>query len=258
VEADVIPGTTKLYRAREFAELAGVTVRTLHHYDRLGLLKPSYRSDAGYRLYSQSDLARLEQIVVLKFLGLPLKSIGNLLKSDLGSLPEVLELQQRVLAEKRLELNRTIEAISEAQATLHHADEPDWTLITQIIRRVGMQDDTAWTSKYFSDEARAKVEERKGLWSPALQERVTREWNELFRDVEAALGEDPAGPLAQGLLARWHKLVGEFTGGNAEIQKGLNKMYSDSANWQPQQEQYRIKPEIQAYIEKAMKVSSSG
>ena len=47
------PSSSRLYQAREFAELAGVTVRTLHHYDRLGLLKPSYRSDAGYRLHSQ-------------------------------------------------------------------------------------------------------------------------------------------------------------------------------------------------------------
>src|SRR6059036_742529 len=87
-------GAKRTYRAQEFAELAGVTVRTLHHYDRLGLLKPSYRSDAGYRLYSQSDLARLEQIVVLKFLGLRLKSIGRLLKSEPGSLREILQSQQ--------------------------------------------------------------------------------------------------------------------------------------------------------------------
>ena len=64
-----------LYQAHEFAELAGVTIRTLHHYDRLGLLKPSRRTEAGYRLYSESDLVRLEQIIVLKFLGLPLKRI---------------------------------------------------------------------------------------------------------------------------------------------------------------------------------------
>jgi DNA-binding transcriptional MerR regulator len=62
-----------VYRIREFAALAGVTVRALHHYDRLGLLKPSGRSDRGYRLYRDCDLARLEHIVVLKFLGLPLK-----------------------------------------------------------------------------------------------------------------------------------------------------------------------------------------
>src|SRR5664279_2997117 len=119
MEADVNSETTKLYRAQEFGELAGVTVRTLHHYDRLGLLKPSYRSEAGYRLYSQRDLARLEQIVVLKFLGLPLKSIGQLLKSEAGSLPEVLQAQQIVLTEKRLELDRTIEAVSAARSALH-------------------------------------------------------------------------------------------------------------------------------------------
>jgi DNA-binding transcriptional MerR regulator len=251
----VKPGTTKLYRAREFAELAGVTVRTLHHYDRLGLLKPSCRSDAGYRLYSQRDLAQLEQIVVLKFLGLPLKSIAKLLKSEPGSLPDMLERQHNVLAHKRLELDRTIEAISAARATLDGDNEPDWTLITQIIRRVGMQNDTDWTAKYFNEEAKAQVEERKSLWSPELQERVTHEWNELFRDIDAALNEDPAGPVAQGLVKRWRKLVGEFTGGNAEIQKGLNAMYSDASNWPAEQRQHQIKPEIQAFILKAMNTS---
>ena len=247
--------TTKLYRAQEFAELAGVTVRTLHHYDRLGLLKPSYRSEAGYRLYSQRDLARLEQIVVLKFLGLPLKSIGPLLKAELSSLPEVLQAQQDVLSEKRLELDRTIEAVSAARSALRVALEPDWTLITQIIRRIGMQNETDWTSRYFSEEAKAKVEERKSLWSPELQERVTREWNELFRDVEAALGEDPSGPVAQALASRWRGLLSEFTGGNAEIHKGLNKMYADGANWPAEQKQHQIKPEIQAFIQKAMQAS---
>jgi MerR family transcriptional regulator, thiopeptide resistance regulator len=255
VEADVKPGAPKLYRAQEFAKLAGVTVRTLHHYDRLGLLKPSYRSEAGYRLYSQRDLAQLEQIVVLKFLGLPLKSIGKLLKSEPASLPEVLERQHRVLTDKHHELDRTLEAIEAARRALLADHEPDWTLITQIIRRIGMQNNSQWTSKYFSEGAQDAIEQRKGLWSPELQERVTREWSELFRDVEAALGGDPAGPVAQGLAARWQKLVGEFTGGNPEIQKGLNQMYSDGANWPAQQQQHQIKPEIMTFIMSAMQAS---
>ena len=252
-------GATKLYRIQEFAELAGVTVRALHHYDRLGLLKPSHRSDAGYRLYSQRDLAQLEQIVVLKFLGLPLKSIGRLLKSAPSNLPEVLERQRIVLADKRHELDRTIEAIGAARATLDADHEPDWTLITQIIRRVGMQNDTDWTSKYYSDDAKSKIEERKGLWSPEMQERVTREWNELFRDVEAALGGDPASPAAQALAARWRKLVGQFTGGNPEIQKGLNAMYADTPNWPPEKrQQQQVKPEIQEFIMRAMQAAPKG
>jgi DNA-binding transcriptional MerR regulator len=68
-----------MYRVSDFAEKAGVTVRTLHHYDRLGLLKPSGRTEAGYRLYGERDFARLQQIVTLKFIGLPLRQIKDLL-----------------------------------------------------------------------------------------------------------------------------------------------------------------------------------
>ena len=77
----------ELYHAREFAELAGVTVRALHHYDGLGLLRPR-RTQAGYRLYSLRDLQRLEQIVALKFLGIPLKQIGTLFNREATALPE--------------------------------------------------------------------------------------------------------------------------------------------------------------------------
>jgi len=73
---------TKHFKAIEFAKLAGVTVRTLHHYDRIGLLKPSGYTDAGYRLYRQEDLIRLQQIVTLKFIGFSLPQIKNLLNSN--------------------------------------------------------------------------------------------------------------------------------------------------------------------------------
>src|SRR3954468_23509724 len=66
-----------VYRPREFAQLAGVTVRALHHYDRLGLLNRQ-RTAAGYRIYSSRDLEALEQIVVLKFIGIPLEDIAIL------------------------------------------------------------------------------------------------------------------------------------------------------------------------------------
>ena len=77
----------KLYRVREFAELAGVTVRALHHYDRLGLLKPG-RTAAGYRCYSLRDFERLEQIVALKFLGIPLKQIRTLFNREAPPCPK--------------------------------------------------------------------------------------------------------------------------------------------------------------------------
>ena len=117
-----------------------------------------------------------------------------------------------------------------------------------------MQNDVDWTKKYYSEEAQAKVEARKSLWSPELQERVSKQWAELFVDIEASLGEDPAGQKAQALVARWKKLVEGFTGGDAEIQKGLNAMYADQANWpKGPKGNWQIRPEIQDFIMKAMK-----
>jgi DNA-binding transcriptional MerR regulator len=88
------------YQVREFAELASVTVRAFHHYDRLDLLKPR-RSRAGSRLYEDRDLGRLEQIVALKFLVLNLKQIKTLLNRNAPDLADALRRQSCVLEEKR-------------------------------------------------------------------------------------------------------------------------------------------------------------
>lgn len=258
MEAILKTNTRGWYQAHEFAELAGVTVRTLHHYDRIGLLKPGARTASGYRQYTDRDFARLEQIVVLKFLGLPLKEIRDLLRDE-SALFDALRRQRTVLAEKRRRLDRAIVAIEKAARSLRSRRGPDWNLFTNIIKEIEMQTNSDWTKKYYSEEAQAKVEARKPLWSPELQERVSREWAQLFKDVEAALGEDPAGDKAQALAARWKKLVGEFTGGDPEIQKGLNKMWADRANWpQGPQQNFQMKPEVQAFIMKAMNCKGSG
>jgi MerR family transcriptional regulator, thiopeptide resistance regulator len=242
-----------VYHVREFAQLAGVTVRALHHYDRLGLLKPS-RTQAGYRLYSVRDLERLEQIVALKFLGIPLKQIGSLFHRGAPELSAALRMQRRVLEEKRRLLDNAIHAIQEAEKATPPGQRPDSALLTKIIEVIEMQDDMDWSKKYYSEEAQAKIEERKQLWSPELQERVYREWQELFRDVEAALGEDPASAKAQALAARWKKLVEGFTGGDPQITAGLSKMYQDRSNW-PGIMQQRMQPfnnkNVWEFIQKA-------
>jgi MerR family transcriptional regulator, thiopeptide resistance regulator len=99
-----------MLQAQQFAELAGVTVRTLHHYDRLGLLR-ARRTEAGYRVYRESDLERLEQIVALKFVGLPLKRIKTLLDRDNLELADALPRQRLVLEAKRKLIDRAIRAI---------------------------------------------------------------------------------------------------------------------------------------------------
>src|SRR4051812_24378132 len=107
-----------MYRIKEFARKAGVTVRALHHYDQLGLLKPTARSESGYRVYSQADLVRLEQVVVLKFLGFPLADIRELITGQGNGLLTALRFQRRALEEKRRRLGLAVQAIEEAERAL--------------------------------------------------------------------------------------------------------------------------------------------
>src|SRR6476659_6518312 len=98
------------YTIHEFAALGGVTVKALHHYDRLGLLRPR-RSNAGYRLYVPRDLERLEQIVALKSIALTLEQIKVVLDGDVDALADALRAQRQTLEKKRADLTRAIRAI---------------------------------------------------------------------------------------------------------------------------------------------------
>jgi DNA-binding transcriptional MerR regulator len=220
-----------LYRAREFAERAGVTVRTLHHYDRLGLLKPSGRTTAGYRLYGETDLARLQQIVTLKFIGLSLTQIKDLLGNRSFELASALRLQREVVQEKARQLEMALAAISAAERTMS-SGEPDWDALKNIVEVIEMQNNMEWSKKYYSDEAQAKLAARREA-DPGVAERGQREWATLIAEVEQAVRDqlDPASDRAQALAARWQALIASFTGGDPEVQAGLKKLYADKTNW---------------------------
>jgi MerR family transcriptional regulator, thiopeptide resistance regulator len=105
----VEPSGQKRYRIHEFARLAGVTVRALHQFDRLGLLKPGGRSGSGYRQYAAKDLVTLRKIVMLKSMGLTPEEIKRVItRNDLSGVRTILE-------QKQLQLSQMIQAIREAQ-----------------------------------------------------------------------------------------------------------------------------------------------
>ncbi len=235
-----------LYRASEFARRAGVTVRTLHHYDRLGLLKPGGRTRAGYRLYGERELGRLEQIVTLKFLGLPLREIKSLLGRQKLDVATTLRLQRELLEEKRRRVELALRAVTEAESTLR-ARPLAWEDLRKIVEVIEMQSSTEWMKRYYTPEQLKSLESRRHL-----AERGQQEWAELIRDVEAALaaGEDPAGPKGQALAARQQKLTQQFTGGDPGILQGLRKLYADQANW-PANFKKPYSEEVRAFLCKA-------
>jgi MerR family transcriptional regulator, thiopeptide resistance regulator len=246
-----------VYRVQAFARLAGVTVRALHHYDRLALLKPK-RTASGYRIYSEPDLERLEQIVALKFLGLPLKQIKTVLDRDSRSIGDVLRAQRRALEEKRRRLDRAIRAIADAECSIQPGRPAESAVLKRIIEVMEMSDQTTdEMKKYYSDAAWSEISRRREILQQKLRdiaEEGTRKWAALFAEVAASLDEDPAGPVAQGLLARWKALVDDFTGGNREIKDGLRRAWQDRDNWSDErkkQAQPFNDPRVWDFIQKA-------
>ena len=219
-----------LYRASEFAELSGVTVRTLHHYDRLGLLKPSGRSAAGYRLYGGRDFARLQQVLTLKFIGVPLKEIRELLGRKELDLAGVLRLQREALEARRSQLEAALRAVREAERVVARGGGPDWDAFRKIVEVITMQQDYEWMKKYYTEEQLADLARR---GTPEVLERGQREWARLLADARAAIAEgaSPASERAQELAARWSALIEEFTGGDPGILENLKRLYADQANW---------------------------
>jgi MerR family transcriptional regulator, thiopeptide resistance regulator len=244
-----------MFKVSEFAERAGVTVRTLHHYDRLGLLRPSGRTEAGYRLYADRDFARLQQIVTLKFIGLALKEIKELLDSSHLDISAALRLQKQLLQEKRRQVGMAIQAIEEAERSMSGQSDqrPDLAALKKIIEVMERQNNMEWTKKYYSPEAQASIAERAATFTPEMQAEVTKKWNDLFHDIEMAMqqGEDPGSAKAKQLAQRWVELLKGFTGGNPEVQKGLNSLYADKSNW-PKTFEQPFKNEVWGWIKNVM------
>lgn len=210
----------------EVAQLAGVTVRALHHYDELGLLSPSGRSEAGYRLYSHDDLARLREILIWRALGFSLTEIGSLL-DDPGHDRVVALERQRELIEHEIDRLGALAAAVDA-AIAAHRNGADLEVATMF---------DGFDPSEYEDEAR----ERWGH-TAAYQESARRtrsygeaEWNEIRRESSeivdglAALmrAGEPADSAAARALAERHRehLSRWFYPCSPQMHRGLGEMY---------------------------------
>ncbi len=240
---------TSHYLVREFARRSGVTIRTLHHYDHLGILRPSVLSEAGYRLYSEEDFARLQQIVTLKFIGFSLKQIRELLEGELYDLESMLRFQRTVMEEKRKTLDTAIRALDTAERIAATGRMPGWELFKHIVEVITMENNAEWLKKYYTEEQLADIATRD---TPEIRGKGEQEWAILIREVEESLNEEPTGEKGRELASRWQALIDAFTGGSPEIRESLNKLYADKENW-PATFRKPYSDEVEAWIGKAMK-----
>jgi DNA-binding transcriptional MerR regulator len=192
------PAGVRSYRVREFAKLAGVTVRTLHHYDRMGLLTPA-RSQTGSRVYSDSDLHTLVQIVALKSVGVPLKKIGILCAHGPSALVETLGTRRRALERKQPVIDRVIFAVRNIEAVLERGEEADPAVLRPLMDALR--------------DGKAEQLPPAPVWQAPEWDELRQEWQELLAAIERAPAGDANDPTLQDLARRWERLMALSTDG---------------------------------------------
>ncbi|MFC7329173.1 MerR family transcriptional regulator [Marinactinospora rubrisoli] len=217
-----------VWKVGELARRTGLTVRTLHHYEQIGLLRPAARTAAGHRVYDEADVRRIYQVVALRELGLPLDAIGPLLAGETDIAEQLAEHLARVewqLARLRsLHLRlATLVASTASTGTTRPSELLD--LIEEVVR---MQD---VISNYFSEEQLAQLEVRRRKIGEDAIAAVEAEWPELIARVQAEMtaGTDPADPRVRALARRWMELVEAFHGGDEGLRASLFAMYAENS-----------------------------
>ncbi|MEQ1683113.1 MAG: MerR family transcriptional regulator [Burkholderiaceae bacterium] len=226
-----------LLKVGELAKRSGLTVRTLHHFDQIGLLQPSARSEAGYRLYSRDDVARLHGIQALRHLGLPLKEIGGMLAGDGSALPSIVARQIRALDHEitqATELRARLALMMDRFSAGTQPEMADWLASLEMM---------ATYARYFSAD---EIKRILGNWS-----RVEAEWPTLDAEVRQMMARGVAATdlAMQPLAHRWMGLIHHWLDGDFSLIERWGTMYKA----EPVARQQNTGPDLSVvrYVEQA-------
>ena len=201
----------KQWYAKQLSKLTQVSVRTLHHYDKIGLLKPSLRLDNGYRLYSEKDLLLLQQIIALKFFGFELSQIKRLLANPVNVL-EHFAMQSQFLQKKAETLAEASTILQRLTALCSNEKSIPWETIIQLIEvyRMTQQLEHSWVKEIFTPEELKQYatfeSELKAHSTPEQQAAFEKDWADLVAEAENNLAKDPNSAIGiqlGGKLMQW-------------------------------------------------------
>ena len=245
----------ELFKVGELARRAGVSVRTLHHYDAIGLLKPTLGGSGEARLYGKRELERLAAIRALQQLGVSLNEIRACLDDPDLVLPRLMEMHLERVTEERERAVRLHERLEAVVRSLRAADEPSLDTVLETLGAMNEMDERI--KKAYSPEQLTYLAQRRRDVGEARMREVQGEWQELFAAYRASLerGDDPASEAVQELARRSHALIEEFTGGDAGVRESLGRMYQENPEMP---REMGADPELWSFMAKAREAFEGG
>ena len=239
------------YTVKQLAKLAGVSVRTLHHYDHIGLLRPSSRTPAGYRLYQRDDLLRLQQILFFKELDFSLAEIRDILDDPDFDEVKALEDHRQLLEQRSKRIALLINTIDKTLTRLTEDTMP----LTDAELYEGFTDEEIQEMKrevkerYDPEVVKISNRNVQNMSKSQFQD-VKEEGENIAREMAELMGQDVASPEVQALIARHHALNEQFYPTSAEVYRGLGQMYTQDDRFRAYYDKYR--PDLADFMAAAM------
>jgi DNA-binding transcriptional MerR regulator len=244
------------YSVKQLAKLAGVSVRTLHHYDQLGLLKPSVRTEAKYRLYGNEELIRLQQILFYKELDFPLSDILRMLNNPEFDTLTALESHKQALLARQKRLTTLLTTIDKTMSTL----KGERVMLTNDELYEGFPKGQEYRQEAVAKYGAKTVEDSEAKLrqlGKAGFEQLKADQEEIAKTLASMVNQDPTSPAVQQQIARHYQNIRGFWGDSvcqsknmAEAYKGLAKLYVDDPRFTMQNGQ--ANPKYAAFLNKAM------
>lgn len=219
--------TDTRYTVRQLARLAGVSVRTLHHYDAIGLLSPPRDPSNGYRRYDQASLLRLQQILFLRELGLSLDEIGAVLDRPDFDLLHALEQHRQALRERQDRLARLAQTV---ERTIQHLRGELEMSSEELFAGFTPEQEAAYEEEAAQRWGEEQVRESNRLWRSYSDEKkraILQEGQAIYRGLIAAMPQGPTSAVAQDGVRRWHEYMKYFYEPSPEMLLGLGDLYNE-------------------------------
>jgi MerR family transcriptional regulator, thiopeptide resistance regulator len=213
----------QVWKVGELAARTGLTVRTLHHYDEIGLLRPARRTASGHRLYGESEVERLQRIVSLRQAGFGLEDIVGIVDGPDGTLDRALARQIEHLHERIARDGAVLDRLEELRQSLRANGSVPVDAMFELMEVMMRVED------YYTPEQLEYLKRRGEQLGEETIRSVEREWPELIAKMKSAMerGVDPASEEVRALAKRWGELVEMFTGGDAGVTQSLSKFHRD-------------------------------
>ena len=223
----------KEYTIGELVSTSGLTIRTLQHYDNIGLLPASGRRETGRRYYTEEDIIKLEQIIFYKSLGFSLSEIQEKLvnTSELKDMERILSYQANVLYIQMEEMHTSLAAIEACKEVIGENKVPPWSFLASFISKLNSTDFVGWDSINFSEEENKRFQAHFTNIDEALA--FLHTWKALT--IKAAIYQEAkistTDKLAQELAKEWLKMEEAATGGDENLRGIYIKVDNERDVW---------------------------